>query len=275
MQFYNMFDISGPTLGTVNASVNKLTNKVDSLSSSINTTTSAGRFGSLTAEVRGLSSKINSCTTLLNQVLTKLNEPTPTPTPSFTENDRTSLNISVEFIHQATSDIPDIEGRLERLEAKVRSKPVAEAITNVAELPRDDNDKEGERSHEENSDATATKVQVTEEPPSQVEGEKVAEVSATEDQAPPFFSLAMVDEEEEEEEEEKENDEELDLSDQGNKDVADNNDDDDDDDEDDRSLWFSATNVSSVPTMKGIVISEARGEGKQLQVPHPKASRRE
>ncbi|KAI3677686.1 hypothetical protein L6452_36952 [Arctium lappa] len=232
----------GPNLGTVDAHVKKLPGKVDTLSTSLNETTSAvnqageelkiltaastsqittlqekivkvkedlavnhqktqlfqRRLGSISTEVQGLSSNIDSCTAILQQVLTKLNAPAPVPTPSFTENDRTSLNIAVEFIHQATSDIPVIEGRLEFLEAE----------------------------HLKKKNTAAAKVQ-TEEPPSHVEGEKVA------DQAPPSSALAHILNEEEEEEEEEEDDEDLDLHDQ-EKDLP--VDDDEDDDEEEQSL---------------------------------------
>ncbi|KAI3681283.1 hypothetical protein L6452_36073 [Arctium lappa] len=145
----------------------------------------------LTGEVRGLNTKMDSANHLLSQLLVKLNE--PTPTPSFTHDDRISLTVAVDFIHQATSSIPDIEGRLEKLEADARRTPVADAAAPTNDdLPRDD-DKEGEMISEEN---TATEAQVAvEEPPSQSEGEKIAEVSTIEVQVPPSSSQGVEEEE--------------------------------------------------------------------------------
>ncbi|KAI3672676.1 hypothetical protein L6452_38773 [Arctium lappa] len=168
MHFYNMFENSGPTLAIVDAHVNTLAEKVESLTTSVNESTSAVNlvgaelkkltdassskddssqltnvqgdivkikddlggthqqvqllldlYDNLQHDVRDLAKKVDTCTSMLQQVLVKLSAPAPTPTPSFTENDCTSLNVAVEFIHQATSDIPVIEGRLERLEAEV------------------------------------------------------------------------------------------------------------------------------------------------------------
>ncbi|KAI3718386.1 hypothetical protein L6452_19255 [Arctium lappa] len=179
-----------------------------------------GLYGNLNNDVQDLTKKVDSCTSMLQQVLIKLKEPAPTPPPSFTENDRTSLIIAVEFIHQATSDIPVIEGRLERLEAEFRS------LANAKEV--------------------AAEVQ-EEEPPSHVEGENVADI------VPPSSILAQVLEEEEEEDEE--DDEDLDLHDQEKEQQAD---DDDDDDEEDQSLWFSAANVSSATASKEVVTAGGR-----------------
>ncbi|KAI3729473.1 hypothetical protein L6452_18133 [Arctium lappa] len=67
-----------------------------------------------------LSTKVDACIALLQQVLTKLNAPAPTHSPSFTSDDLTQLNIAVEFIHRDTSDFLVIEGRLDSLEAEVR-----------------------------------------------------------------------------------------------------------------------------------------------------------
>ncbi|KAI3672675.1 hypothetical protein L6452_38772 [Arctium lappa] len=86
----------------------------------------------------------------------------------------------------------------------------------------------------------------TEEPPSHVEGEKVA------DKATPSSVLDQVLEEEEEEEEEDEED--LDLQDQGKEQQAD----DDDDDEEDQSLWFSAANITLATTSKEVVTAWGR-----------------
>ncbi|KAI3769891.1 hypothetical protein L6452_01005 [Arctium lappa] len=79
-----------------------------------------GRFESLTTEVRDLSSKVDLCTSLLQQLLQKVTAPAPALPPSFTEDDRTNLNIVVEFIHDATCDIPAVEDRVRRLEADVQ-----------------------------------------------------------------------------------------------------------------------------------------------------------
>ncbi|KAI3707341.1 hypothetical protein L6452_25780 [Arctium lappa] len=58
----------------------------------------------------------------------------------------------------------------------------------------------------------------------------------------------------EEEEEEDEDEEELDLEDQDSEDVIA-----DDVEDEDPSLWFSTSNITSAPTMKGISINEAWG----------------
>ncbi|KAI3678292.1 hypothetical protein L6452_37579 [Arctium lappa] len=200
-----------------------------------------GIYGNLNTDVRDLSRKVDSCTTVLQQVLAKLNEPAPTPTPFFTENDRISLNIAVEFIHQATSDITVIEGHLERLEAKVRSLATTKVAPQSVELSLADNDKEGEKDlNEENVEEVVVEVH-TEEPPSHFEGEKVV------DQAPPSSTLAQILNEEKDEEEDEEDDEDLDLHDQEKEQPVD---DDDDDDEEDQSLWFSAANVTSAIAAK-------------------------
>ncbi|KAI3677734.1 hypothetical protein L6452_37001 [Arctium lappa] len=179
MHFFNMFDLSGHNLKTVDAHVNTLPEKVDTLSTSLNETTSAVNnageelkklTGASTSQnttlqeelvkikedLIGLTSKVDSYNVLLQKVLAKLNELAPTPIPSFTENDHTSLNIAVEFIHQDTSDIPVIEGRLDCLEAEVRSLATSKDAPQTAELPSSDNDKEGEKVLEEENAEEAT-----------------------------------------------------------------------------------------------------------------------
>ncbi|KAI3672983.1 hypothetical protein L6452_39088 [Arctium lappa] len=281
--------LAGPNLATVDAHVNNLADKAESLTTSVSESTNAvnkageeltrltaassskadscqitgvpedivkikedlvgthqqvqliqGLYDNLNTDVQNTSCKVDSCITVLQQVLAKLNEPAPTPIPSFIENDRTSLNIAVELIHRDTSDIPVIEGRLERLEAEIRSLATAKAAPQTAELSLPDNDKEGEKElNEENVKEVAAEVQAKE-PPSHVEGEKVA------DQAPPSSALAQVLNEEKEEENE-EDDEDLDLHDQEKEQQVD---DDDGEDEEDQSLWFSAANVTSAITLK-------------------------
>ncbi|KAI3758599.1 hypothetical protein L6452_06166 [Arctium lappa] len=248
MQFYKMFDNSGPSLATVDTNVNSLSTKVDSLSASLNNTTSAVQTAgdalkTLTAtcaskadlsqiatlqeaivKVReeskqqydDLSAKIDSCTATLQQVLDKLNEPAPVPAPSFIEDDRSALTIAVEFIHLATSDIPALEGRLT----------------------------EGEKNAEEN-----TEVEVIAEPlketPSQVEGEIAA------DKAPPTIAEIVDDEEEDEDD-----DEDLDLEYQED----DSHQVDDDDDDEDPSLWCSSAATSSAIASKEVIQAGGRQE---------------
>ncbi|KAI3701896.1 hypothetical protein L6452_27350 [Arctium lappa] len=298
MQFYKMFDnsgtpitlntspnspykpvsqkltyISGPSLATVDTNVNSLSAKVESLTASLNNTTSAIHIAgealqTLTAQsaskadvsqiatlqeaivkVRedsqqqfaALSTKVDSCEVLLQQILTHLKAPAPTPTPSFTENDRTSLDIVVEFIHQDTSDLPAIEGRLDSLEAEVQKLAAAKASSPSKDLSVNDNDKEGEKAAEENMELEVVAEVQQKETPSHVEGEMVAE------KAPPTID-ELIDEDEEEDDE----DEALDLEDQ----EEEPHQDDDDDDEEDQSLWCSSAVTSSAIASKEVIKAE-------------------
>ncbi|KAI3678440.1 hypothetical protein L6452_37733 [Arctium lappa] len=265
--------LSGPSLATVDTNVNNLSSKVDSLSASLNNTTSAVQTAgdalkTLTAtcaskadlshiatlqaaivKVReeskqqydDLSAKIDACTTTLQQVLDKLNAPAPVPAPSFTEDDRSALTIAVEFIHLATSDIPALEGRLTGLEAEVQKLATA-TTSSPQDLSLVDNDKEGEKTAEENTDAEVI-AEPPKETPSQVEGEIVA------DKAPPTIAEIVDDEEEDEDD-----DEDLDLEDQ----VDDSHQDDDDDDEEDPSLWCSSAVTSSAIASKEVIQAGGR-----------------
>ncbi|KAI3736199.1 hypothetical protein L6452_15737 [Arctium lappa] len=252
--------ISGPNLATVDTNVNSLSTKVDSLSASLNNTTSAVQTAgdalkTLTAtcaskadlsqiatlqeaifKVReeskqqydDLSAKIDSCTATLQQILHKLNEPAPVPTPSFTEDDRSALTIAVEFIHLATSDIPALEGRLTGLEAEVQKLATATTSSPIKDLSLADNDKEGEKNAEEN-----TEVEVIAEPPKETPSQVEGEIAA--DKAPPTITEIIDDEEEDEDD-----DEDLDLEDQED----DSHQVDDDDDDEDPSLWCSSDSDS-------------------------------
>ncbi|KAI3669290.1 hypothetical protein L6452_40521 [Arctium lappa] len=151
-----------------------------------------GRFESLTTEVRDLSSKVDLCTSLLQQLLQKVTAPAPALPPSFTEDDRTNLNIAVEFIHDATCDIPAVEDRVKRLEADVQVLKASTATPAADQPPVVDNDKEGEKAKEPSS----------------------------------IHSLLFEDDEEEDDEEE----DDLDLVDQ-EKDQPSNDDDDDEEDQ--------------------------------------------
>ncbi|KAI3758736.1 hypothetical protein L6452_06307 [Arctium lappa] len=250
MQFFKMFEPSGPNMATVDSHVNSLSVKVYSLTTSISETTNTvntageelkqlkaacsakaeasqisalqgelfkvkediellqGRFDSLSNNVQGLSTIIDSCTTILQQVLDKLNAPAPTPSPSFTEDERTSLNVAVEFIHHATSDLLVIEGRLDSLEVEVY------------------NDKEGEKVVEQNEEEVAAEVH-PEDPPSHVEGEKIA------DKAPPSLLAQVLFEDEEEVDEEDQDEEQHPEY---------------DDDDEDQSLWRSNETSSRAPS---------------------------
>ncbi|KAI3748888.1 hypothetical protein L6452_12301 [Arctium lappa] len=264
--------LSGPSLATVDTNVNNLSSKVDSLSASLNNTTSAvqtagdalktltttcaskadiSHIATLQAAIvtvreeskqqyDDLSAKIDTCTATLQQILDKLNEPAPAPAPSFTEDDRSALTIAVEFIHLATSDIPALEGRITGLEAEVQK--LATAIASPQDLSLVDNDKEGEKTAEENTDAEVI-AEPPKETPSQVEGEIVA------DKAPPTIAEIVDDEEEDEDD-----DEDLDLEDQ----VDDSHQDDDDDDEEDPSLWCSSAVTSSVIASKEVIQAGGR-----------------
>ncbi|KAI3697893.1 hypothetical protein L6452_30995 [Arctium lappa] len=192
-QFYKMFDNSGPSLAIVDTNVNSLSAKVESLTASLNNTTSAVRTA----------------------VLDQLKAPAPIPAPSFTEKDRTSLNIAVEFIHQSTSDIPVLEGRLTGLEAEVQKAG-----------------KKAEQNKEKEADAN----EKLKETPSHVEGEIAAEKS------PPTIN-ELIDEEEDDE------DEALDLEVQ----EEEPHQDDDVDDEEDQSLWCSSAITSSAIASKEVV----------------------
>ncbi|KAI3667289.1 hypothetical protein L6452_42341 [Arctium lappa] len=94
-----------------------------------------GRFESLTTEVRDLSSKVDLCTSLLQQLLQKVSETAPALPPSFTEDDRTNLNIAVEFIHDATCDIPAVEERVTCLEADIQVLKASTATPAVVATP--------------------------------------------------------------------------------------------------------------------------------------------
>ncbi|KAI3769447.1 hypothetical protein L6452_00549 [Arctium lappa] len=169
--------LSGPSLATVDANVNSLGEKVVSRTAAVNDTTNTvntagtelktlidacstkaesshiSAFKEELVKVKedtqrkfdALSSKVDSCTTILQQVLDKLNAPAPTPSPSFTSDDRTSLNVAVEFIHQDTSNLPVIEGRLDSLEAKVRKLASTQPSSSTKDLSLDDNDKRGRK----------------------------------------------------------------------------------------------------------------------------------
>ncbi|KAI3746277.1 hypothetical protein L6452_08703 [Arctium lappa] len=271
--------LSGPSLATVDANVNSLGEKVVSLTAAVNDTTSAvntagtelktltvvcltkaeaSHISALQEDLvkvkedtqrkfDALSSKVDSCTTLLQQVLDKLNAPAPTPSLSFTSDDSNSLNVVVEFIHQATSDLPLIEGRLDSLEAEVQKLASAQPSSPIKDLSLADNDKEGEKEAEEikegetTAEAAAVEVQHSD-PPSHVEGEKV------DNQTPPSFKDFV-----EEEKEEDEDEEDLDLEDQEEEEPHQEDDDDDDDDED-QSLWCSSAAITStVITSKEVV----------------------
>ncbi|KAI3692006.1 hypothetical protein L6452_31811 [Arctium lappa] len=265
--------LSGPSLATVDTNVNSLSSKVDSLSASLNNTTSAvqtagdalktltatcaskadlshiATLQAAIAKVReeskqqhdDLSAKIDACTTTLQQVLDKLNAPAPVAAPSFTEDDRSTLTIAVEFIHLATSDIPALEGRITGLEAEVQKLATA-TTSSPKDLSLVDNDKEGEKTAEENTDAEVC-AEPLKETPSQVEGEIVA------DKAPPTIAEIVDDEEEDEDD-----DEDLDLEDQ----VDDSHQDDDDDDEEDPSLWCSSVVTSSAIASKEVIQAGGR-----------------
>ncbi|KAI3748061.1 hypothetical protein L6452_10894 [Arctium lappa] len=259
LQFYKMFDnsgnpitlytspnspykpgsekltyLSGPSLATVDTNVNSLSSKVDSLSASLNNTTSAVQTAgdalkTLTAtcaskadlshiatlqaaivKVReeskqqydDLSAKIDACTTTLQQVLDKLNAPAPA---------------EVQKLDTATTSSPK-------------------------DLSLVDNDKGGEKTAEENTDAEVC-AEPPKETPSQVEGEIVA------DKAPPTIAEIVDDEEEDEDD-----DKDLDLEDQ----VDDSHQDDDDDDEEDPSLWCSSAVTSSAIASKEVIQAGGR-----------------
>ncbi|KAI3715452.1 hypothetical protein L6452_22434 [Arctium lappa] len=203
-----------------------------------------GRFESLTAEVRGLSSKVDLCTSLLQQILQKVNAPAPALPPSFTEDDRTNLNIAMEFIHDATCDIPAVEDRVKRLEADVQVLKGSTATPAAEQPPTANNDKVGEKA-EETSIAAAGEAKTPKKPPSQSEGEKVKESSS-------IHSILFEDVEEEDDEEE----DDLDLDDQEKVQPSD----DDDDDEKDQYMWFSKPNVASGTTSQEVVKARVRGD---------------
>ncbi|KAI3718553.1 hypothetical protein L6452_19430 [Arctium lappa] len=237
--------LSGSSLKTVDTNVNNLSAKVDSMTASLNNTTNAVQLAgeelkTLIAtcaskadvsqlatlqeaidkvkedsqqQFAALSTKIDACEVLLQQILSRLKEPVPTPAPSFTEDDRTALDVAVEFIHQATSDILVLEDRLKGLEADKASK--------------------------ENKEKKAEAEEQLKETPSHVEGEIAAE------KAPPSIADLVDDEEEEEEDE----DEDLDLEDQEEHPHQD----DDDDDEEDQSLWCSSAATSSAIASKEVI----------------------
>ncbi|KAI3707591.1 hypothetical protein L6452_26217 [Arctium lappa] len=189
----------------------------DSLTTAVNETTSAvvtagEELKTLTAtcSTKAEASQLSALQAdIVKQVLTKLNAPAMTHSPSFISDDRTQLNIAVEFNHQTTLDLPVIEGRLDSLEAEVRKLASAQPSSPIKDLSLAYNDKEREKAAEEIKEgetiAEADAEVQLEDPPSLVEGEKVA------DQAPPSFKDFV---EEEEEEEEDEDEEDLDLEDQ-------------------------------------------------------------
>ncbi|KAI3735904.1 hypothetical protein L6452_15428 [Arctium lappa] len=269
--------LSGPSLATVDTNVNTLSAKVDSMTASLNNTTNAVQSAgealkTLTAtcaskadvsqlatlqeaidkvkadsqqQFATLSTKIDACDVLLQQILSHLKEPVPTPASSFTEDDRTALCVAVDFIHQATSDFPVLEDRLKGLEADVQKLSTAETSTPSKDLSLRDNDKEGEKSSEENKEKEADAAEHLKETPSQVEGEIAA------DKAPPTIADLVGDEEEEEDD-----DEDLDLEDQED----DSHQDDDDDDEEDQSLWCYSAVTSSAIASKEVIKAGGRQE---------------
>ncbi|KAI3718218.1 hypothetical protein L6452_19080 [Arctium lappa] len=184
-----------------------------------------------------LSTKIDACEVFLQQILSRLKEPAPTPTPSFTEDDRTALDVAVEFIHQATSDIPVLEDQLKGLEAEVQKLSTAETSTPSQDLSLRNNDKEGEKASEENKEKEADATEQLKETPSQVEGEIAA------NKAPPAITDLVDDEEEEEDD-----DEDLDLEDQ-----EDDSHQDDDDYDENQSLWCSSAVTSSAIASKEVI----------------------
>ncbi|KAI3681327.1 hypothetical protein L6452_36118 [Arctium lappa] len=268
--------LSGPSLATVDNNVNNLSAKVESMIASLNTTTNAvqsagevlktlnatctskadiSQIATLQEAIvkvreeskqqyNDLSAKINSCTATLQQVFDKLNEPAPTPAPSFTDDNRTALCVAMDFIHQATSDIPVLEDRLTGLEAKVQKLAAAKTSSPSKDLSLVDNDKEGEKTAEENTEVEVAAEQLKE-TPSQVEGEIAA------DKAPPTIADIVDDEEEEED-----NDEDLNLEDQED----DSHQDDDDDDEEDQSLWCSSAATLSAIASKEVIQAGGRQE---------------
>ncbi|KAI3692937.1 hypothetical protein L6452_32762 [Arctium lappa] len=232
LNFLNMFDTSGSTLGTVNATVTKLADKLDSLVASLNTNTTAvntageelktlyaatstkdeaSQLSSLQTEVTALKENVAN-----NSMQIKFLNGHVDHLTGEVKTLRGSWRLQImEFILQTTYAIPKIEGCLDKLETDARKEPVVDtAAATTTDLPHDD-DKEGEKDlNEENS----AEVQEIVEHLSHAEGEKV-----TEEKAPPSPSLVLVEEEGEEE------DEELDLQDQeGNDDVITDDDEDED-----------------------------------------------
>ncbi|KAI3702090.1 hypothetical protein L6452_27754 [Arctium lappa] len=277
--FQQLTYISGPSLANVDTNVNNLSAKLEALTASLNNTTSAVQTAAdalktLTdncaskadvsqlatlqeaiVKVRedskqqfdDLSTKVDACTSMLQQILDQLKAPAPVPAPSFSENDHTALNIAVEFIHQATSEIPEIEVRLKGLEAEVQKLSTAETSTPSKDLSLCVNDKEGEKESEENKEKEAEAEEQLKDTPSHVEGEEAAE------KAPPSIADLVDDEEEKEQEDD---DEALDLEDQ----EEEPHQDDDDDDEEDQSLWCSSAVTSSAIASKGVIKAGERQE---------------
>ncbi|KAI3718226.1 hypothetical protein L6452_19088 [Arctium lappa] len=188
-----LISFSGPSLASVDTHVNSLGEKVDALTNTINNTTSAvNQDGEeLKRLIATCSSKAeNSKLSAVEEQVVQLRD--SSAAPSFTEDDRTNLNIAVEFIHDATCDIPAVEERVKRLEADVQVLKASTATPAADQPPVVDNDKEGEKAKEPSS----------------------------------IHSLLFEDDEEEEDEEE----DDLDLVDQ-EKDQPSNDDDDDEEDQ--------------------------------------------
>ncbi|KAI3672664.1 hypothetical protein L6452_38761 [Arctium lappa] len=175
---------SGPTLGTVDTSVNKLAKKVESLETSLNTNTTTA--SQVDEELKNISSTIATKDELTSLQSEQAGECHSTAHSDSIKSECTSSrfnslfylerqsvsDVDVEFIHKATSDIPAIEGHVEK---------------NI-------NDENPADAQEETTD----------EPLSYAEGEKDAEENVTEDQTPPSSSLAQEVEDKEKEEEEEE-----------------------------------------------------------------------
>ncbi|KAI3697976.1 hypothetical protein L6452_31083 [Arctium lappa] len=165
--------------------------------------------------------------------------------PAATPSKRPSTgSLAVDFIQQAMSDIPVLEDRLTGLEAEVQKLAHAKPSSLTKDLSLADNDKEGEKTAEENTEVEVTAEQLKE-TPSQVEGEIAA------NKAPPTIADIVDDEEEEEDD-----DEDLDLEDQED----DSHQDDDDDDEEDQSLWCSSAATSSAIASKEVIQAGWRQE---------------
>ncbi|KAI3746599.1 hypothetical protein L6452_09036 [Arctium lappa] len=245
MHFFNMFENSGPTLGTVDANINKLVEKVESLVASLDTNTTAVNqageelmtLASATA-TKADPSQLSSLQVEVNQLKDNMARNSNqlqflTGHVDHLIGEVHALNIKMESANQLLSQLlaklneptPALTPSFthdNRLEVDAYRTPAADVAAPTNVIPHDD-DKEGEMNSEENTMAEAQVA--VEEPPSQSEGEKIVEVSAIEVQ------------------------EDLDLQDQEDDDAAD--DDDDDDDDEDPSLWGRQKDSASVSSSQG------------------------
>ncbi|KAI3770880.1 hypothetical protein L6452_02028 [Arctium lappa] len=164
LQFYKMFDNSGPSLATVDTNVNSLSAKVESLAASLTNTTNAVQSAgealkTLTATCASKADISHIAT--LQEAIVKVRED--------------SQQQFAALATKATSDLIAFESRLDCLEVEVQVLAAANASSSSKDLFLNDIDKEGEKAAEENTEFKVAAEVQQKETPSQFEGEIAAE----------------------------------------------------------------------------------------------------